>query len=178
MTLLMLGIYYGIITKLLNKYCPERMITTKAIRAPYITNEVIQLSKNRDKLFRKAHRTKNANDWEQAVLSRSEANAAIRNSRRHYIINEVKAAHGNTIKFWETMKNLIPSSKSDTIKSVYSDDSTTLLHGKEAANRINSYFCNISNVLDADLPPPISSIPDSSKNIEVKIQTCKKYNFK
>lgn len=126
-------IYYGLITSLLSKYCPERVITTKSIRTPYVTNEIIQLSKNRDKLFRKAYKSKNGHDWEQAVLSRSEANIAIRKARRHYISNEVKVANENPIKFWDAMKKLIPSSKSDTIKSVYNENGTTLLYRKEAA---------------------------------------------
>lgn len=59
------------------------------------------------------------------------------------------------------MKKLIPDTKSDTIKSVYDSDETTLLYGKEAANRINSYFCNISTVLDTNLPPSAGTIQDT-----------------
>lgn len=46
-------VYYQIILGLLNKYCPERTFTTKSNRAPYVSNELIQLSKNRDKLLKK-----------------------------------------------------------------------------------------------------------------------------
>lgn len=165
-------IYFAHITELLNKYCPEKIFVTKSFRAPYVTNELIQLSKNREKLFKKAHKSKIEHDWNQAVQSRSEANVAIRRSRRHYILNEIKSAKGNPIKFWNTMKKLIPNTKCDTIKSVFDEDNQTILHGKKAANRINSYFCNVSTVLDAKLAPATETIPDTSSKATIKLTNC------
>lgn len=42
---------------------------------------------------------------------------------------------------------------------VYSQVSDTLVYGKEAANTINEYFCDISVTLSADLPTPLR-LPD------------------
>lgn len=118
------------IIDLLNHFCQTKTFTTKKNRSPYVTNDLIQVSKNRDKLFRKAHKTKNNNDRENAVKARSEANIAITKARRHYIINEIKSAKGNHLKFWDSMKKQIPSPSCNTINSVFADDETTLLTGK------------------------------------------------
>lgn len=154
-------IYYHKIIEIMNEFRPMKTFTTKITTAPYVTKDLIQLSKTRDKLFKKAFKSKNDQDWDAAIQSRSEANTAIRKARRSYILDEFISAQGNPIKFWETMKKLIPSSKTDTIQSVFDTDGVTLLHGKEAANRINTYFCNISSVLDAELPQSNGSIQDT-----------------
>lgn len=60
------SIYYDIIVKITDKYCPPKKFTITRKKPPYITNDIIQLSKNRQKLYRKARRTKNEHDWERA----------------------------------------------------------------------------------------------------------------
>lgn len=84
------AIYYDIILKIAEKHCPPKLFTITKKKPPYITNEIIQLSKNRQKLFKKALKTKNENDWERAISARSEANIGIRKARRRYILNLVK----------------------------------------------------------------------------------------
>lgn len=108
-------IYYNIIMKIIDKHCPTRMFTITKKKPPYITNEIIQLSRNRQKLFNKAHKTKDDNDWERAVSARSEANTAIRKSRRSYILNQIKSAQGNNIKFWQAMQQLLPTDNDNHI---------------------------------------------------------------
>lgn len=43
---------------------------------------------------------------------RSEANIGMRKARRKYKIEQIKAAKGNNIKFWQMMQQLIPSGTS------------------------------------------------------------------
>lgn len=110
------------------------------------------LSKNRERLYKKARKTKNDKDWEAAISARSEANIGMRKSKRKFIIDQIINAKGNNIKFWQTMKKIIPSDTSSQITSVFTNDSNTLVTGKTAANEINKYFCNISIDLEAKLP--------------------------
>lgn len=77
----------------------------------------------------------------------------MRKSKRKYIINQIKDAKGNNIKFLQTMQKLLPSETSNSVTSVFTNDNNVLVTGKAAANKINKYFCNISTDLEAKLPP-------------------------
>lgn len=70
------------------------------------------------------------------------------------------------------MKKLMPSHSSDTIVSVFDDDNITLLHFKDAANRINDYFGNISTKLDSKFGPLSNNNIYQSENSEYKLSHC------
>lgn len=49
---------YEVFTNLLDTFCPFKRVTIKKDWSVYITNNIIKLGHERDKLFRIAHRTK------------------------------------------------------------------------------------------------------------------------
>lgn len=153
-----LDIYFSYITNITEKFCPQKNFIISRKRQPHITTEIIQLSKTREKLYKKAYKSKSDNDWERAVQARSEANIGIRKSKRKYIIDQIRAAKGDNIKFWNVMQQLLPTDRDNSINSVFTNNDNTLVRGKEAANEINRYFCRISLELDAKLPKHTNSI--------------------
>lgn len=60
---------YKVFTDLLDTFCPYKTVTIKKQRPVYITSDIIEMGKQRDKLFMVARRTKNVLDCQKPAAA-------------------------------------------------------------------------------------------------------------
>lgn len=151
--------------KLLNETCPLKSITVKKDRPLYITNVIIEMGHERDRLFKVAMNLNTENSWKMARRQRTVTNYAIKKAKSMYFKEKLKECKDDSRKFWRQIKELIPDEKSKDIEIITDKGNGADLKGKEAGNYINKYFCEISSKLVADLPTCTSSFNPPSEII-------------
>lgn len=74
----------------------------------YISDDIIQLGKERDRLFKLAHKSNISVDWNRARAYRQIVYYAVRNAKRKFIMEKMNLSKGDSRKFWDNIKVLLP----------------------------------------------------------------------
>ena len=117
---------------------------TKMVRgkpAPWLNKDFKRFIDNKNRLLRKARKTKNDDDWEQYRTARNKCNAKIKEAKRKYHRNLIEENTNNPRKFWDAVKQVFPS------KSKLSVGSTTKSENKNLVNKFSTYYANIVSEL-------------------------------
>lgn len=89
---------------------------------------------------------------------RSKVQTAIQKAKKKFVQKQITHANGDGKKFWQVINDTFLNSPAPAIKEVYTDKDHKLVKGKEAADEINTYFCNVSRKLSEKFGPV--NIPD------------------
>ena len=97
---------------------------------------------DRDKLLRKARKSKNEADWVAYKRLRNYCTNLIKRSKASFHRNLLAENIGNPRKFWSTIKTIFPS------KSMKSKDTIAVnVNCESRANKFNTYFKNAFTTL-------------------------------
>lgn len=102
---------FSVFVDAMNKCCPLKTVTVRRDKPPYITKEILDLGKERDKLFQQAVKSKLDIDWKLAKAQRQRVNYAVKNAKAYYIKFKLKTSKGDSRKFWNDIKILLPDKK-------------------------------------------------------------------
>ncbi len=129
-----------------NTHAPIKQKLVKGAQLPeWINKDFIQLTRDRDHYYKKAHKTNDPNDWKNARLLRNKVNNMSKYLKKSYCSNAINENVNNSKKLWSTIKQLIPKNNS-CVQSVQSEDGITKTD-KETADKFNEYFTSIGNKL-------------------------------
>ena len=70
------------------------------MREHWITDELLEILFEKDRLLNKAKRSKKEDDWTEAKIARNEANIVIRNSKSDFIKNNLEFHKNDAKNFW------------------------------------------------------------------------------
>ena len=134
----------GHIVRQANMQCPIRKFRVKAQREPWLTNEALEAIKDKDRLLKKAKRSRKVQDWEAARRARNQVGRELENLRAEFLKREQQAFAGDPKKFWANISSIFPGKKGKTSKIWLKDlDNNEEVKSEQTANFINSYFTNI-----------------------------------
>ena len=122
----------------------ERLVKGSSL-PEWINRDFIQLTKDRDYYFKRAHKTNHPDDWKNAKLLRNKANNMNKYLKKTYCNNAINENVNNSKKLWSTIKKLIPDKKS-SVHAVKSGKKITT-NDKETADKFNDFFSSIGNNL-------------------------------
>ena len=125
--------------------CPIQNFKIKNYRPDWMTNELIEFSKDRDYYYCKAKKEGDEDSWNIAKYLRNVVNAGIRQAKREFIFNQLKENSCNYKKFWKTIRDVVPSGKDNSKHDILLRDGNSNLKREEVAEFINDYFINIGN---------------------------------
>ena len=83
--------------------CPMRRFTVKKYDDPWITNEIIEMIRDRDELFRFARRSGKEEDWRVAKAVRNEVAGYIRNAKADFLVEQQNSNFDDPKKFWRNI---------------------------------------------------------------------------
>lgn len=115
---------------LFNKYVPLKQRRVTRPPAPWITPDIKQLMKERDRLCVLARRTQDPLTFSEFKIIRNRCKQLIRNSKSHYFKNILRAQKP-------------PASKWKTLKSLGAGKDKPKLHINHTSNELNVHFSNI-----------------------------------
>ena len=146
-------IFYGKMVTTLDTYCPIRKFKVKETRYPWVTGEVLELIKDKDRALSRAKRTNKPDDWENAKRQRNDVGLMLQNMRRDYIEQEQRLNRDNPQKFWRNLKSVVPGKKKCQGK-INLRKAGKLIEENEAADALNYFFANLGGDLQEDQAVP------------------------
>ena len=135
----------------------------RSIKNPWITNSLKNMSRKRDRLYKKA--MKNRSD-EQAFLEfktcKRNFEKELRNTKKKYYQQRFNKNLGDSRLTFQTLNEVLGkrSSNKGTIASIIDND-REITNSNEIAESINNYFIDVGENLAKNIPivEPISSVP-------------------
>lgn len=124
----------------------------KVKKSQWFNDDLIEMSVNRDELFRIGKRTK-----DEAILSlardyRNKVKSGVKNARSNYYNERIEMNKSDPTKFWSTISEMLPTSSENKISTVRLQKDDDLCLPSEAPDLINNYFTNIGPQLDSMIP--------------------------
>ena len=151
--------FHKTIERLVNTHLPMRKMTKKEIinkQKPWITNDILKLIKQRNKLHNKFLKAKD----ESSKTSLNNQYRALRNqivskcrlSKKEYYQNFFEENSGNLRNTWRGIKTIININSKDKINpSSLSIDGNSVNDPEKIANEFNNYFSGIAGKLQSSI---------------------------
>ena len=128
----------------INLQCPLKEFKINKIKEPWITHELLEFIKDKDKALRTAKRTKLHDNWIIAKRLRNECLTRVRNCKANFIQNELDMNSDDSKKIWNSIKQVIPDAKKNKDRMFLIDTITNKeVEPNELPNFINNFFADI-----------------------------------
>ena len=138
---------------IIDKIAPKKLCRIKSSSKPWITSQIIENIKERDKCLRLFHSSKDQIHFQNFSRLRNETQRIIRNAKKDYILNQIESNKDNPKKIWDSLKLLGYQHKTKTkTQIVMNIDDSTCHDPVSIAEHINDFFINIGNNLVSKLP--------------------------
>ena len=152
------------ITTILDALCPIRSLVVPESKPDWLNDEIIQLMRRRDKLYREARQKKNPITWRKAIFLRNRVEMAIKNTKRNKIQRELHTNRNNPKKFWENINSIISENKAGNISNLQDEKGVLIQNSLELAEMINTIFVNVGKTLAQDI---LARAPGNRENLAV-----------
>ena len=142
-------------------HSPFKNKRVKGSLPKWITSDFLRLAKDRDYYYKRAHKTNNPNDWDQAKHLRNKVNNLNRNLKRKYCSSAINNDVNKPKKIWKTIWELIPKNKPN-IERVYKNGELSN-NDQETANEFNKHFTSVGDSLAKQFCDNSSSSTNNTK---------------
>ena len=134
------------IEKILDTLAPVRDFRFGCTKPGWLSNDLMELMKDRNRALKKAAKTKSEIDKKNARSIRNLTNQYIKTARSDYIQEQLIELKDKPKKFWNILNDIVdPGRNSKTFKLL--DENGEELTDNAAANTINNFFANIGKSL-------------------------------
>ena len=124
---------------LCDKHAPIVTVRKKVNNAPWLTDEFLQLSRQRDYLKRKFSETAEIPIWNEYKRVRNAVNNLSKRLKKEYYISKFEKNLGDISRTWKTLKSLTQQTKSSNCTGLRTDTGV-LTKDIDVANAFNEYF--------------------------------------
>ena len=131
----------------LDRTCPLKSFKVKEVREPWVTNEILEEIKDKDRSLRVAKRSGMAEDWLIAKTDRNRVGRLVEQAKADFLKEQQEELVNDPKKFWRLVKDIVPGKKSKSsrisLSTMDEDGNEVDLKAEEIARFINEYFCSI-----------------------------------
>ena len=138
----------------LDTHCPIKTFRSKENTPPWVTHDILILSKDRDRAWAQAKLSDSDEDWATARQFRNWANNAIKQAKSNYLQNELEANKKDPKKFWRNIRDILPEQSSGIINIKNHLNNETLPKDQQA-QVVNNFFVNIGGNINAKFGPDV-----------------------
>ena len=136
-----------------------KYISCKRLSKPWLTSGLLKSIKNKSKYF-KQFKLGLINETFYKSYRNSLTNA-VKQAKRTYYLNSFEICKGDVKGTWRLLNDLIVREKKNRNVNSVIVDNIEITNSKEIANKFNSYFINIADIIDSNLPNPVSDPIDN-----------------
>ena len=162
------------IRSLLDKHAPIKRKRVRSKNSPWMTSEILNLIREREKAKHNAKRINTNEEWSKVKRLRNQVTSLVRKTKRKYVTDNIKKNIGNATVMWKVLKELIPSSKSTTrVKKIIYDGIEHTGH-KNVANVLNDHFSTLALKKRQDVhfkDDPLQFVPKVSTTFHFTVTT-------
>ena len=129
----------------LDRICPQKEFKVKEVKDPWISNEILEEIKDKDRLLFRARRTKKVEDWVLARQARNRVGGMIVRAKADFLKEQQRDLAGDPKKFWRVVKTIVPRKRTGNLKITLNDEARSgkRIEGNEVADHINNFFTQI-----------------------------------
>ena len=139
----------------LDQLCPKKIFKIKKYKEPWISQELLELIKDKDLMLKKAKKSKLPEDWIIAKRYRNDCLSKIRKAKSDFVTSELEFSKNDSKKFWKNIKEVLPiGSKSNKKIILFDEETSDEIQDTDIANYINDFFAHIGSKLAADFNTP------------------------
>ena len=125
---------------------PVRNFKFGSSKPGWLSNDLMELMKDRNHALKRASKSKNENNKKYARNIRNLVNHQIKKARSDYVQEQLNTLKDKPKKFWNILNDIIdPGKHFKNFKLI--DDKGDLMNDLEAANKVNEFFANIGRIL-------------------------------
>ena len=134
-----------------NQLAPMTEYLVKEDKPAWLTNEIIELQKDRDYYYAKHTRTNDPDDLNIARNLKNRANNVVKYAKQQYIKQQAVIHEKDLRKFWKNMKQLDPD-ETGQILSLNDDETSRVIDSQNLPEHINGFFTQIGPKMASALP--------------------------
>ena len=123
--------------KVLDLHAPIKLMSFKHRTNPFITPEIKEQMKIRDKNLRKARKTRCHLNWALFKKAKAETNKIINEAEKVFVDNEIAQNKDNSRAIWKTIRRYVPNKHVGKL--------TLTSNPKVTANEFNLYFASVGS---------------------------------
>ena len=126
---------------------PTKTLNARQNDKPWMTNELKRNLRKRDRLFKRAKRTKNEDDWGRWREQRNIATSINRRLKEHHLqsqIHKLLQHKQNPYKYHQILRNITRRSKRSIIPPLETPDGETVTDDYDKAILLNNHFASQS----------------------------------
>ena len=131
----------------LDRVCPKKRFKVNEIREPWVTDEILEMIKDKDSSVRVAKRSGRREDLIRAKAERNRVGRLIDQAKAYFLKDQQEQLIDDPKIFWRVVKTIVPGKKARATKiSLVNKDAGLVdktVNSAETANYINKFFCNI-----------------------------------
>ena len=124
--------------ELLDKHAPIKKVKIRGRPSPYMTDEIREFMKTRDRWRKIARSTSNPDAWVTYTNLRNDVKREIRSAECAFAVDQVMSNPNNSSHLWKTIRSFTPK-KSASLRSFTKDDRTV-------ANDFNRFFTSVGQL--------------------------------
>ena len=152
------------------RFIPTCKYTLRPEDKPWMTSEIRQNQRQRDRIHKKARISNLVSDWNRYRVQKNLTNRLIRDGKKHHdstIIDLLNDQSQSGAAWWRVVKTAFGSSRETipALKSSHSGQSYYATDNATKANMLNDIFVDVTNVNDANCV-----FPDQHPRSEARLQ--------
>ena len=108
------GKFKSILLSIIDKVAPYKEVRVKQRKKPWLSSEIVNLIRQRDKYLRKFRRSKDQSDYKLFVYHRNQVKYKKEKAKSQYCVHAVNENQNRPKKLWQILKEIGASSKGKT----------------------------------------------------------------
>ena len=136
-----------------DRHAPYKSMTVRGIRTPWVTDEIITMTQERDHVKRKAEKSQSPVLWHKYRTLRNQVNNLREALKSDHYQSQIHENQNNSRKLWNVMNDLMGKNvKSEQKVNKIVENGSINENDKDIANAFNTFFTNIGKTLANKIP--------------------------
>ena len=172
--------FSNLFMSVIDQVAPVKQVRLKQKTEMWFTSEIVNLIRQRDHAYNVFIKSKSSDHHTEYKRLRNLTQSAIKHAKQNYVKEHLTENSGCIKKLWKSIKNLgfMGKIKAQNINIGLRKDNDIVFDKKYVANKFNSFFCNIAQLLVEKLPPNDKVDYESVRNFYAdKKVKCNNFKF-
>lgn len=136
-------------------HCPYRTFTERVALAPWLSQDLLEMIKDRDHLYKFAKRSGTHTDWVNSRKARNKCNLGVKHAKEDYMKSQLVIHEKDPRKFWSALKSVYsPVNTSSSFISLTDATTGSLLKDDEVPEAFNTDLCEVGKRLSENFSYP------------------------
>ena len=129
----------------ISRTCPLKTFKVREVREPWLTKELLEEIKDKDRAMGTAKRTRKPEDFLEAKAVRNRVGRLVSSAKAEFLKEQQEELQGDPKKCWRLIKKIVPGNKvcSGKISLVHESEGGKQIEETEVAETINNFFTAI-----------------------------------